>query len=347
MALTTAGVRDESRVCWELHEQARQIIEGTIKDPGFYAVIYALDKGEDWQDEGAPGEWDESIRGWTREPTGWFRANPSLVGNPGGFIEIEKVRRRAAVAKRSPAEENGFRRFRLNQWVSQESRAIQMQDWEACGAPFDEGLLVGRPCYLGLDCSTTRDFTALTMCFDIDGVAYLLWRFWLPEEDIDLREPRDIAAWARRGLIRTTPGRSIDYADIRAEINAIAKDYQVLGIAKDPWNSTQLGIELAEEDGFDVVDMRQGYISISAPCKEFERRILNQTLRHGNNPVAKWMVDCYEVKHDPAGNIKPSKPDTLTSRKRIDGAVSAIMSLDLLTRNQQQGEVDYGTASFA
>ena len=327
VGLTTAGIRDESPVCWELHEQARQIIEGTIRDPNFYAVIYALEQEADWTEEGKPGTWDSDAGDWGKKPTGWFKANPRLQGNPGGFLDLGKVRRRLEVAKRSPAEENSFRRFRTNQWVAQESRAIQMRDWDACGQPFDEQMLVGKPCQMTLDLSTSRDFTALCLTFDLDDLVYFLWRFWLPADDIELREPRDIANWVRLGLVKTTPGRTIDYGYIRKEINDLAQVYEVLQIGKDPWNAHQIGMELSEQDGFEVVDIRQGYRTMSAPCKEFDRRVLEGSIRHGNNPAARWMVDCYEVMQDPAGTIKPVKPKYGVSRKRIEAPVTAIMGL--------------------
>ncbi len=38
-----------------------------------------------------------------------------------------------------PAEENIFRQLRLNQWVKQSTRWMQMEKWEACAFPVDGG----------------------------------------------------------------------------------------------------------------------------------------------------------------------------------------------------------------
>jgi phage terminase large subunit-like protein len=46
-----------------------------------------------------------------------------------------------------------------------------------------------------------------------------------------------------------------------------------------------------------------------------------------------------EVKQDPAGNIKPAKPDRGKSGKRIDGVVALIMAVDRLTRNESPRSV--------
>jgi phage terminase large subunit-like protein len=46
-----------------------------------------------------------------------------------------------------------------------------------------------------------------------------------------------------------------------------------------------------------------------------------------------WMVSCTDIVSDPAGNIKPVKPDRGKSHKRIDGVVASIMALNAAVRN--------------
>ena len=52
----------------------------------------------------------------------------------------------------------------LNEWTEQAERWIDMTAWDACDAPVDLEPLRGRPCYGGLDLSTTTDVTALAYC---------------------------------------------------------------------------------------------------------------------------------------------------------------------------------------
>ena len=47
-------------------------------------------------------------------------------------------------------------------------------------------------------------------------------------------------------------------------------------------------------------------------------------LRHGDNPVVRWMASKVSVRMDPAGCMKPDKKK---SSERIDGIVAAIMAL--------------------
>jgi phage terminase large subunit-like protein len=65
---------------------------------------------------------------------------------------------------------------------------------------------------------------------------------------------------------------------------------------------------------------------MSPASKDYEKKILKKEFAHGNNPIMAWMIACTEVKTDPAGNIKPVKPDRKKTGKRIDGVVADIMA---------------------
>jgi phage terminase large subunit-like protein len=150
--------------------------------------------------------------------------------------------------------------------------------------------------------------------------------FWCPQEGIRKRSLRDAVpydAWVRDGFITATPGPTIDYQSIRAKINALATRYRIRAIAYDPWNATTLVKELTD-DGISMIPVRQGFISMNAPTKEFERRLLAGEINHGGNPVLRWMADNVSIKTDPAGNMKPDKE---SSSDRIDGIVASIMAL--------------------
>jgi phage terminase large subunit-like protein len=87
-----------------------------------------------------------------------------------------------------------------------------------------------------------------------------------------------------------------------------------------------------DEDGVPVVLMGQTIASMSAPTKEM-RRLLGlgldgPRLRHGGNPVARWMADHFAVEMDSLGNVKPSKR---RASEKIDGITALIMALDRAT----------------
>lgn len=307
--ITTAGY-DRNSICWQQHEYARQVAEGIIDDPTYYSAIFAAPLEADWTD-----------------PATWQMANP----NWGVSVQPEFLRQECEVAKATPAYQNTFRRLYLNQWVQQESRWIDMAAWDGCGAALPD--LSGRRCYGGLDLASTTDIAALVLAFapEREGEpVYLRPYFWIPEDNAIERERRDRApylTWARQGLIEMTPGNVIDYAYIRQRINDLAEEYAIREIAYDPWNATQLSLQL-QEDGLTMVEMRQGFASLSGPAKELLRLVLAGRIGHGGNAVLRWMADNVTVRQDPAGNIKPDKS---RSTNRIDGIVASVMAIGRLS----------------
>lgn len=183
--------------------------------------------------------------------------------------------------------------------------------------------------------STTTDLSALALVFPDDSGGYdvLVW-YWIPGDRAAERERRDrvpYALWQRQGLITATPGSVIDYDRIESDIAELAELYQIQSIGYDPWNATGLVLRL-QEAGLDMVPIRQGFASLSAPAKALEALVLAGKIRHGGNPVLRWNADSAAVATDPAGNIKPVKPDRARSANRIDGLSALVNAIDRATR---------------
>lgn len=312
--ITTAGT-DRHSVCYEQHQKAEDILQGRKIDPTFYPVIYGASDDADWSSEEV-----------------WRNANPSL----GHTIDIEKVRNAYLSARDNPAEENIFRQLRLNQWVKQSTRWMQMDKWDACAFPVDERELLGRECYGGLDLSSSIDITAFVLVFpprnDTEKYIFLPY-FWIPEENMIRRVRRDHVpydVWAKQGFLQTTEGDVIHYAFIEKFIDDLGKKFHIKEIAFDRWGAVQM-VQNLEGLGFTVVPFGQGFKDMSPPSKRLMELVLEKNIAHGGHPVLRWMIDNIFVRTDPAGNIKPDKEK---STEKIDGAVAAIMGLDRAIRNE-------------
>ena len=310
--ITTAG-NDQNSICYELHQKAKDILEGRKIDPSFYPVIYGADEDEDWTD-----------------PKVWKKANPSL----GITIGMDKVQIACEQAKQNPRLENAFRQLRLNQWVKQSIRWMPMDKWDKCAFPIREEYLEGRICYGGLDLSSTTDITAFVLVFppeDEDDKFNILPYFWLPEDTLDLRVRRDHVpydVWEAQGKIMTTEGNVVHYGAIEHFIEKLYEKYNIREIAYDRWNATNL-VQNLDDFGITVIPFGQGYSSMSVPTKDLMRLTLSEQLAHGGHPVLRWMMDNVYVKTDPAGNIKMDKEK---STEKIDGAVALVMALDRAIR---------------
>ena len=315
--ITTAG-SDRNSICYEVHQKAKDIIDGRKVDPTFYPVIYAADVDDDWTD-----------------PAVWEKANPSL----GVTVDLEYYKAACASARQNPGEEMQYRQFHLCQWTSSNMRWMPMDKWDSCAFTVNPKALEGRTCYAGLDLSSTSDITALVLVFppgDEEDKYQVLPFFWIPEESVKLRVQRDHVpydVWVRQGLVKTTEGNVIHYDFIEAFINELGTRYNIREIAFDRWGAVQMSQNL-DGDGFTVVPFGQGFGSMSAPTKELMNLVLDQRLAHGGNPVMRWMVDNITIKMDPAGNIKADKAK---STEKIDGAIAMIMGLDRALRHNGDG----------
>lgn len=315
--ITTAGT-DINSICYEVHQKAEDILNGKRHDPTFYPVIYGAGPNDDWKSEDT-----------------WYKANPSL----GITVDIEKVRAACNSAMETPAEENAFRQLRLNQWVKQTVRWMQMDRWDKCAFRIDKNELKGRKCYGGLDLSQTTDITAFVLVFpplDEDDKYIILPFMWIPEECMELRVRRDHVPydiWHKQGYLETTEGNVIHYGYIENFIEKLGQEYNIQEIAFDRWGAVQT-VQNLEGMGFTVVPFGQGFKDMSPPTKELETLVLSERIAHGGHPVLRWNMDNVIVRLDPAGNIKMDKQK---STEKIDGAVATVMALDRAIRNGNSG----------
>ena len=120
-----------------------------------------------------------------------------------------------------------------------------------------------------------------------------------------------------------TEGETVDYDLIRSRINDLRERYNIVELAADRWNATQILTQLMG-DGIEVVAFGQGFKDMTAPAKELEALVMDRRIHHGGHPVLRWNASNCVIERDAAGNIKPSKK---VSTERIDGVVALLMAL--------------------
>lgn len=315
-SITTAGV-DQTSLCWDLHRYTEQILDGSIEDDSFFGFIATMDEGDRWDN-----------------PEVWAKSNPNL----GVSIKPDQLSELVKRAAKLPAFLNSFLRLHLNVWTQQVKRWIMMDLWdENAGVARTDDELKAHECYGGLDLSSVSDISAFILLFPDPSDPERLdirCRFWCPEDrltDSQNQYATQYQAWARDGLLLTTPGNAIDYQFIRAQIVEDATCFRLRELAVDRlFQGYQLAMELADE-GLTVVGVGMGFLSMAGPAREFERLLLSKKLRHWRHPVLRWMAGNCAVKEDPAGNIKPDKAH---SQGKIDGIVGLLIALDRVMRNQ-------------
>ena len=314
-AITTAGDEEEG-IWFELREYAEKVNAGTIEDSTFLGIVYRADPADDLDD-----------------PATWRKANPSL----GVMIDEEDFRRELTEAKEVPVKLNNFKRLRLNIVARAAAKFFSMEKWKACAAPRVLTLADFRDgeTFLGLDLADRNDLAAMAILTRKGHRFRLRVRFWCPSGNLLALERQTrmpYRLWAEKGFLTATEGEVIDYGFIRREIKEAASELKVVKLLADPYAATKLLIELRDEDGLPVGEIRQGFLSLSEPTKEFRALMDGGFIEHDDNPVMNWCVSNAIGTEDETKNVKLSKKK---SRQKIDGAAAAINALAAATSSEQ------------
>ena len=302
--ITTAGF-NKSGACYAYRENVIKVLRGVNEDDSLFGIIYTLDSKEEWDD-----------------PKMWIKSNPNL----GVSLSADYLADQVKDAKNRPEAVRNVMTKNVNLWVDAERTWILDDAWQKCAGTTAPADLKGCACWGGLDLSNVSDITAYVLLFHENDRFQLLPHFWIPEEKMlekIRKENINYDRWVADGYVTVTPGNVIDYDFVKADILRIVADYDLHTSAYDRWNSSQTIIDLQNE-GMECNPFGQGYGSMSAPTKEFEKLVLTEKVEHFGNPVLRWMLSSTVVKSDPAGNIKPDKEK---STQKIDGIVAAIMAL--------------------
>lgn len=325
-AITNSGT-DKRTVCWDYHDYGAKVCAGQLQDDTFFAFICSMDEGDDpFKDEEC-----------------WHKANPSLrFGLPG----VRYLREQVAQARGMPSKESIVRRLNFCQWVEAEAPWISGEAWFACeDKAFELRRLLGRRCYGGLDLSSTQDLTALVLEFEpTEDDPY--WRqlewFWLPGDGLHDKADKDrvpYVAWRDAGHLQVTAGRAVNKLAVVKQAAEIASLYDLQALAYDRWRIEDLKM-ICDQEGISLplIPYGQGFKDMAPAVDEYERRLLDQQLRHRGNPVMTWCAANAVVVTDPAGNRKVAKEK---ATGRVDGTVASIMATGSSMTRQENGPSIY------
>jgi len=304
---TTAG-RGQESVAWETIEMARKVARGEIVDPSILPILFEAPRDCDWRDESL-----------------WHLVNPGLAH---GYPSLDGFRRHAKRAESSIGERQSFLQLKLNVWLDQSTDPfVEMAVFDDCAGPVDLDALKGEPCWLAADMSSVSDLTAVVAAWRDGAGGYIVkpW-FFVPEDNLARKAEQDgvpYPEWAAAGHIIATPGNVIDHRAVESHIRGLCQRFNVAEIGFDPAYA-QMVMNNLGDDGLPVVQIRQGWRTMSPAIAELERAILGGQFRHDGNPVLRWNFENLAVRTvDDAGNRLFSKSK---STDRIDGAQATAMA---------------------
>ena len=321
IALTTAG-HDRNSICFEVHEYARQVREGSIVDDTFLPVLYAADERDDWRDEKT-----------------WQKANPGY----GSICKKAYFEQESKKAETIPSYLNTFLRLNLNIWTSAEHAWIPDDIFMNGAKEIPWGRLHQLPAYGGLDIASTQDLTAFSLLFrdEPNDCFYLVLHQFVNQEKAQskrLSAGIDYMRYAKDGHITVTPGNVTDYRYVRDHIIEKCGEYDVRSIGYDPRFSTYLVTELIEAD-INMHPMAQNITIMNGPTKEFEMQMMRGKIIHGGNEVLRWQMGCAVVYTDVNENKRVTKERN--EAKKVDGVIASIIAMNEYAHDATKSSRDF------
>jgi len=297
--MTTADYQRKS-VCNQKYQYAKSVRDGTVKDPTTLPAIFEAPEKSDW-----------------RLIKNWKKANPNF----GISITEEYAKKTIAQAESEPSLIPNLKRFHLNIQTGAVSSWLPYHHWKACKrTPVYEG-----PCYGGLDLASTSDLTAFVLWFPETNA--VLAKHFIPEDALDSPANAHYLPWVERKEIIATEGSSTDYWTVRSTIAELHKQYDIQGIAFDPYNANEIASRLLNEDEIPTYSTPFNMRHISEAAKKLEVLVRNEQLV-SDNQCLDWQASNVSCRRDTNDNILPSKKHCQPGQK-IDGIAALCMCLSL------------------
>ena len=331
MLMITNSGHDKSSVCWMEREHAVAVASGEVQDDRTFSYVCALDADDDpFTDPGC-----------------WRKANPMI----GTTVSEDAYQTLVREAQQQPGNRNRIKNLHFCEWTGSAMAWIAAEDWERCEVP---DLRIedyeGKRCWAGLDLSSTKDLTSLTLAFDAGMTAppdsanpddvpkqrLALFTFaWKPGGTLVQAEASDrqqYGLWAEQGHLLLTPGSKIDYRVVARKLGALHERFKIEVLAYDKYHYALFEDQLREA-GVSIESVRhpQGTFHSSdsklwmpRSIGEMEAGLLDGRLLIEQSPLLRAACGGAVLYEDSSGNRRWRKGKHTA---RIDPLVSMSMAV--------------------
>jgi len=301
--ITTAGF-DLSSFGYEQHCYAKKVLEQTVFDDEFLAIIYTVDDPEKWQD-----------------PIEWAKANPNL----GVSVYEDGMRDACKRAVTQPSEQPNFKTKRLNIWLSGGQSWIPVGDWRKCGdASQNIADFAGEECWIAIDLAEKSDIAAISIIFKRGKKWHVFFRLYLNEYEVSKPENQHYRRYEQRGELIVTPGNATDFDVIRQDLLSFKQQFDVKEVPYDPKFAAYFVTKLAE-DGLPMVEISQTSSHFTLPIIEIENLVLTGDLVHDGNSAVEWMIGNVVMRESKFSGLK--HPTKERPAEKIDAPVAMLIGM--------------------
>lgn len=316
LIISTAGFLLDGYPCYEMRKKNIDILEGNLQDDTQFSLIFELDKDDDWED-----------------PKNWAKVQPSLNQT----VSEDKMAGFVRNAKNNPSELNSILTKQFNMFCQSDESWLEPKIVRDSCTTVDMDRLKDEICYMGLDLSSTSDFTSSTIMFppneyrDYYPDKYIFKTFiYLPVSALDKGVNRFLYKdWKRDGWLMTTDSNVVQYDVILQHQAELANTFQVQNIYYDAYRASGWAIE-ATNMGLPIEEFPQTLGPFTKPTVQFGYLINLGKVIIDYNPVVIWCFNNAVLKYSGNGAddmcCKPVKAGGV-KHKKIDCVITILESL--------------------
>ena len=262
-----------------------------------YQYVTKLLKEEVVGDEYLALCWEQDNAKEVADTDMWIKSNP--------LMELSEQKERLTESKKRLLDEGKAKGSisnvltkEFNIWVqsSQESYMSE-EEWTSAIAPdyIKQTDLTGREIYIGVDLSRVNDLTSISWVipireeskFFVDSYSFVANRGGIEAKEKEDKTPYRQYEQAGYCTISSSPDGLIDYHDLVNWLTDFieSNNFELKGIFYDPYNAGNVITDLSKFYEKEMIEVRQGLITLNVPTKQFRTDVIKGKTVHSNNPL--------------------------------------------------------------
>lgn len=262
-----------------------------------YQYVTKLLKKEVVGDEYLALCWEQDNAKEVADTDMWIKSNP-LMELPEQKERLTESKKRLLDEGKAKGSISNVLTKEFNIWVqsSQESYMSE-EEWTSAVAPdyIKQTDLTGREIYIGVDLSRVNDLTSISWVipireeskFFVDSYSFVANRGGIEAKEKEDKTPYRQYEQAGYCTISSSPDGLIDYHDLVNWLTDFieSNNFELKGIFYDPYNAGNVITDLSKFYEKEMIEVRQGLITLNVPTKQFRTDVIKGKTVHSNNPL--------------------------------------------------------------
>lgn len=262
-----------------------------------YQYVTKLLKKEVVGDEYLALCWEQDNAKEVADTDMWIKSNP-LMELPEQKERLTESKKRLLDEGKAKGSISNVLTKEFNIWVqsSQESYMSE-EEWTSAVASdyIKQTDLTGREIYIGVDLSRVNDLTSISWVipireeskFFVDSYSFVANRGGIEAKEKEDKTPYRQYEQAGYCTISSSPDGLIDYHDLVNWLTDFieSNNFELKGIFYDPYNAGNVITDLSKFYEKEMIEVRQGLITLNVPTKQFRTDVIKGKTVHSNNPL--------------------------------------------------------------